>query len=1108
MRDLFIEGLIIRQILEDSPEGEARIESDWLFFPELKTLGESPEKLRRLQEALLLELLEDSEPDELPQRIIPDVEIEKKSISIKMESPLDLPLWGSSLELTFPYLIWEQNRMRIAFVPALGIEIPVKFSKEKDQSEEEIIEDQIHFAIARRRINRHLFDLSLLQRCSSLDLDRFTWNSYPLSPRERLMKEEGEDGAVVPVLKEVGKRLDNGKPDPVFEREKEIEQISSYLKGRRGAASILIVGENGVGKTAIVQNIAIRLGELGLPEKEVYHTPGSRIVAGMSGFGEWQDRCRKMALEASGKKGKMIYFGNLLELLEVGQSSATSESVGSFFRPWLIRGQFVAVAECTPAQLALIEQKDPGMLEAFRQVKIDPSPGVTALKILKQVAALHKARVALSPAALKRIFSLHKRYAGYSAMPGRMLHFTRRLISQNQPVKKKDGARRVPPAEVTRMFALETGLPSFLLDDSVPFDLEKTTDWFKKRIKGQDDAVAHVVNTIAGIKARLSRPNRPLGSFLFVGPTGVGKTELAKTLAEYFYGSRDRLLRIDMSEYSAPGSSGRLASGGPGEPEGILTSKMRDQPFSVVLLDEFEKADASVFDLFLQVLGEARLTDGAGRLADFSNAMIILTSNLGAAGFRAVAPGFGATEGKLSDLAIDHFVEAAKKRFRPEFFNRIGRIVPFLPLDDASIREVIVREISKLDDRDGFKTKELTLLVDDEVVNALVEGGFDPRYGARPLKRIIEEKILKPVGEYLIEHPTISGGTLEVKSFNRQTDFLEFSYFPDSDGRGKSERASIKNWNERIPNLRRWYQILTNSHLVGELHSDVRRLERRVKAEPGPRDHEVLAHSRNLLERLHNDTAAIYQIEEKLLLTSFENASFTRLESDIESAPQWNNFCDLLRDTYQWVQKSSSSIMLVMTSDNNARLSEFAEVYRAVAREYQCQVKCGYYRMKPEPEDLDPKKEGVRKPYLPQDDEEIEALFSGRIPGNVAALVLEFHKQQIGLRFTLEYGVHQFIDPEGNKTHVRITGYDDEEMSIEQGYVADGTLLDRDFQNSSIRRLWDEKEYHMKDEIWGSSIDSGKIDPRELPSGFSMDSVHSLIELTLIDRALETVRSE
>ena len=1102
MRDLFVEGLTIFQYLEASPEGEERLECDWLFFPELKTFGSNPKSIRRAQEKLLLELIEHVPAIDLPHRLVPDTEIEQREITVRLHPPSDLPLWGSDLELIFPCLVWEQSKLRIAFVPALGIEIPIQ----PGDKVEEVVDDQVRFALNRRRINHRLFDLSLLQRCTRMEVNRFRWNVYPLSPKERFKREEGAEESVEPVLKEIGRRLDDAKPDPVFEREEDLARIASQLKGKRGASSILLVGESGVGKTAVVQYLAANQSKFELSVRKIFHTPGSRIVAGMCGFGDWQERCRKMALEASAKPGTILFFGNLLEILEVGQSAASTESIGSFFRPWLVRRQFIAIAECTPDQLSRIEQKDPRILEAFRQIKINPPPEDVTRKILAQVVKQTKHEVALSAAAQKRIFALHRRYAGYSAMPGKMLHFTKRLVSQNRPAKGKDSATRVTPQAINKLFALETGLPAFLLDDSIALDLEKTTEWFAKRIKGQPEAIRHVVDHIAAIKSRLSRPRRPLASFLFVGPTGVGKTELAKTIAEYFYGSRDRLLRIDMSEYSFPGSASRLASGGPGEPEGILTSRMRDQPFSVVLLDEFEKADAAVFDLFLQVLGEARLTDGAGRLADFSNAVIVLTSNLGAAGFRASAAGFGDPERSIETRATDHFIEAAKRKFRPEFFNRIGHIVPFLPLDHDSVRAVISREISQLDDRDGFKTREIALLVDDPVIDALASVGFDPRYGARPLKRTIEAKLLKPVGEHLITHPQLRSGTIEVSSLDPQTGKIEFSFFEDEKGRSREERNQIQFWKEALPGLRRWHQMLENSHLVSELHSEARRLERKINFKANPSDHENLAQSQRLLQRIGESSSKVFELEEKLLLSEFEGAPFGRFLGAYREAPTWNDFCAILRDTYLWAQKSSPQAVLIFTSDNASLLSRFASVYREAVRGLGCRIRAGYYRIRPEEEDLDPEREGYRKPYLPEKSTEIEKFFNGSIPGNCAALVMECRKAQIGLPLSLEFGVHQFINSAAEKFHVRITGFVDEDFSIQQGYVADSTLLNRNFRDEKLRRIWNGEKGWMKDEYWGSSEDSIKVDTRYLPSEFSPPAVVKLVEMTLTEYALNTIR--
>lgn len=1098
MQDLFVEGLRVLQHLEPTPEGEAQIEADWLFFPEVKSLGSNPRSLVRQQERLILSILENAEPDELSRRILPETEMLEGSISISLECPRELPFWGEPIELSFPFLTWETSTGPVAFVPSLGIEVVLG----SDREWEDELDYQIRFAINRRRINRRLFDLSLLQRCRRLELDRVKWNAYPLSPKERVMREQKDEDAVKPVLGEVGKRIDKLSPAPLFERESDIGQLVSSLRGKRSVSSLLLVGESGVGKTALIYNLAARQGELDLPARPVFHTPGSKIVAGMCGFGEWQERCRQMAVEASAGKGKILYFGNLMELLEVGQSSASAESIASFFRPWLIRGQFTAIAECTPAQLSSIEQKNPRVLEAFRQVKIDPPQKTVALKILKAVVA-EKPQIRMSDAALKRILALHQRYAGYSAPPGKMLQFTDRLVQQAR-IGQAKGELRIPPSSVNRAFAGETGLPAFLLDDAVPFDVEESTTWFRQRIKGQDDAIQHVVDTIATIKARLTRPNRPLGSFLFVGPTGVGKTELAKSLAEYFYGSRERLLRIDMSEYSAPGSAGRLASGGPGEPEGILTSKMRDQPFSIVLLDEFEKADDSVFDLFLQVLGEARLTDGAGRLADFSNAMIILTSNLGAAEFSAVAPGFGSPDRGTSHLAQDHFTEAAKKKFRPEFFNRIGRIVPFMPLSDATVREVIAREVGKLDQRDGFRARDLAIQVAGEVIDRLARGDYDPRYGARPLKRRIEARLLKPVGQYLIRHPDVRRGIIEVTSME-EDGRIEFVFHSQDADLQRSDRSRLKVWNERIPNIRRWFQIFGSSHLVSELHSDVRRLERRIKRDPGSRDHHRLAASRELIGRLEDGSRGIFQVEETLMIASFENTPFDELEQAVQAAPQWPDFCDLLRDLYLWIQHSASRMTLIMVSDRPETLARFAAAYRDVARNYGCRIKLGYFRDPPEPEDQKPNLPGHRRAVMLSSRDQIERFLAGNLPEECLALAMEISAPQIALRFSLEFGLHRFIDRKEDKSHVNLIGFDDE-FSIEEGYVPDETLLDRNFRDRPTRRIWDEKKGVMKDEIWGDSQKSDLVDPRDLPDRFSRDAIDSLIELTIVNKALDSIR--
>ncbi|MGH9760328.1 MAG: AAA family ATPase, partial [Blastocatellia bacterium] len=351
--------------------------------------------------------------------------------------------------------------------------------------------------------------------------------------------------------------------------------------------------------------------------------------------------------------------------------------------------------------------------------------------------------------ALETLDRLHRRYATYSAYPGRPLRFLKNLFrnkSEDQPVDSDD---------VSRAFSAETGLPSFLLNESEPLDLAATTDWFRQRVVGQEEAVDLVVDLMATIKAGMARRGRPLASFLFIGPTGVGKTEMARSLAQFLFRDSSasslggRMTRFDMSEYSDPAAVARLI-GGSWDSEGLLTSRVREQPFGVVLLDEFEKAHPSFFDLLLQVLGEGRLTDSSGRLADFSNSVLIMTSNLGAESFRASPTGFH-TRDEVVDRARAHYTREVKAFVRPEFFNRIDRIVPFSPLPEDALLKVARRELALIQRREGVLYEGLTLDINDEVVRHLAKAGFDPRYGARPLKRAVERELLIPLARALNE---------------------------------------------------------------------------------------------------------------------------------------------------------------------------------------------------------------------------------------------------------------------------------------------------------------------------------------------------------------------
>jgi ATP-dependent Clp protease ATP-binding subunit ClpC len=348
----------------------------------------------------------------------------------------------------------------------------------------------------------------------------------------------------------------------------------------------------------------------------------------------------------------------------------------------------------------------------------------------------------------------------YRAFPGKAVRFLEQLVRDALPGQDHaSGALEHASIAIGRndaiaSFVRATGLPAFILSDELAMQVPEVRGYFEERLLGQPDAVDALVDLITVIKASLNDPHKPLGSFFFVGPTGVGKTESAKVLAEFLFGGRERMIRFDMSEYASADALPRLiGTAWKADSEGELTRRVREQPFCVVLLDELEKAHREVFDALLGVLGEGRLTDASGRSADFRNAIIIMTSNLGAGRREMQAIGFGQSQadGVESDERLRaHFTKQAEQFFRPEFFNRIDRIVAFRPLTLDAMRLITRRELGKLLMREGIVRRNLLVEIDDSVIEQLLAQGFHPLYGARPLQREIERTVILPLARLLV----------------------------------------------------------------------------------------------------------------------------------------------------------------------------------------------------------------------------------------------------------------------------------------------------------------------------------------------------------------------
>jgi DNA polymerase III delta prime subunit len=407
-------------------------------------------------------------------------------------------------------------------------------------------------------------------------------------------------------------------------------------------------------------------------------------------------------------------------------------------KPYLDRRDVRFLGEITPEALRVLRERDRPFADLFHVLPVAEPPDADVLRILidvrRRLEATERCRFELD--ALPAALDLQRRYARSLAFPGKAAGFLRQLA-----VKHKRGAVR--RADVLAEFHAQSGVAVSLLDGRSTLKRRDVIDALAKGVVGQPAALEAAADAIAVAKARLNDPGRPLASFLFLGPTGVGKTQCAKALAGYLFGDAERLVRFDLNEYAAPGAASRLV-GTFGQPEGLLTSAIRRQPFAVVLFDEVEKADPEVFDLLLQVLGEGRLTDALGRTADFTNALIVMTSNLG------VREAEGNLGFRRDDAATDAvFTQAAEKFFRPEFFNRIDRVIPFRRLARDHVRGIADGLIRDVFAREGLVQRRCLLTVEPAALERLVDACYDPDLGARALKRVVERQLAAPVAREL-----------------------------------------------------------------------------------------------------------------------------------------------------------------------------------------------------------------------------------------------------------------------------------------------------------------------------------------------------------------------
>jgi len=664
----------------------------------------------------------------------------------------------------------------------------------------------------------------------------------PSSPQHQPPPEKKPEKSKTPVLDNFGHDLTKlaleDKLDPIVGREKEIERVAQVLSRRKKNNPVLI-GEPGVGKTAIAEGLAMRIIQKKISRvlhgKRVVTLDLAALVAGTKYRGQFEERMKAVMNELEKAKDVILFIDELHTIVGAGGASGSLDA-SNMFKPALSRGELQCIGATTLDEYRQYIEKDGALDRRFQKIMVDPTTVDETIQILKNIKHKYEEHhgVRYTDKAIDAAVKLSDRYITDRYLPDKAIdvldesgsrvhlaniHVPKEILdlegeiekikqSKNQVVKTQnfeeaarlrdlekkflsdleiakrewelkaqDTVHDVTEEHMSDVVAMMTGIPVNKVAESESAKLLKMEQILKDQVVGQSEAIEKLTRAIRRTRAGLKDPKRPIGSFIFLGPTGVGKTELAKALARYLFDTEDALIRIDMSEYMEKFSVSRLVGAPPGyvgyEEGGQLTEKVRRKPYSVVLLDEIEKAHPDVFNILLQVLDDGILTDSLGRRVDFKNTILIMTSNIGTRDLKRTGGiGFGTQTAKDEYGAMKSTIEEALKRvFNPEFLNRIDDTIIFHSLEKPDLLEIVgiqVRELSKRVSAQGI-TLELT----KQAREFLAERGYDPAYGARPLRRAIQKYLEDPIAEELLKGKYPEGSIVRVK-MNKKTGDLRF----------------------------------------------------------------------------------------------------------------------------------------------------------------------------------------------------------------------------------------------------------------------------------------------------------------------------------------------
>ena len=557
----------------------------------------------------------------------------------------------------------------------------------------------------------------------------------------------------------------SGSFDPVIGRDEEIRR-SVQILSRRSKNNPVLIGEPGVGKTAVAEGIAAYIAGSDAPDsmagKRLVALDLPALLAGTKYRGDFEERV-KAVLKDVKKAGDVILFIDEMHTMIGAGSAEGAIDAANILKPALGRGEVQIIGATTPEEYRRHIEKDAALERRFQPVKIaEPSRG-DSLKMLGAVRqSLEKHHgVKISDAALTAAVDLSARYINDRFLPDKAID----LADEAAAHIRVSGGGLVTAEDIAAVVSLWTGIPVANLSADETKRLRNMESILHRRVIGQNEAVTAVSRAIRRGRVGLSDPNRPIGSFLFLGPTGVGKTELCRALAEAVFGESEAMIRLDMSEYMEKHAVSKLIGSPPGyvgyEDGGQLTERVRRKPWSVVLFDEIEKAHEDVWGILLQIMDDGRLTDSAGRVVSFRNTIIVMTSNVGAKSISEGRPRMGFTPdgGDEAQLMRARINEELRRTFKPEFLNRIDETIVFRRLSRAEIRSIAERMLLTVAER--FKALGMTLSVPDQVVDFLAERGYDEKYGARPLRRAIRSMIEDKAAELMLTDSLGRGDTVQ-----------------------------------------------------------------------------------------------------------------------------------------------------------------------------------------------------------------------------------------------------------------------------------------------------------------------------------------------------------